>query len=509
MNAVEQQNNRRIAKNTFYLYIRMFVTMAVGLYTSRVVLKVLGASDFGLYNVVGGILTMFTMLSSALTIGVQRFLSFAIGQGDIIKLKRTFSIAFGLHVCLAFIIALLAETIGLWFLENQMNIPAGRENAAFWIYQFTILGFMVNLIQVPFQSCLISHEEMNMYAYMSIYDVSMKLFIILLIQILVYDKLILYGGLILGVNVTSILIYNFYCRHRFSECTFRIRWDKHLTKEIAIYSGWNAVGGSLSFFTNQGINILYNIFCGTVVNAARGISVNVNQYIVQFITNFQTAVNPQIIKLYAAKEYDNLYKLVVNNGRVAEYLYLFLAIPTFIEIDYILNIWLGKYPEYTAIFVQLILIQSAENVADYPIGMLIHAAGKMKYPAITGFLLALIFPVSYILLKLGFSPVSVSLASAIMWNIQNIGDLYWAHHYTGIPFKYVLKEIYLNVCIGATLMFIVPFIISRFMVNGTLRFFVVGICSVLWSSLIIYFWGLTPGMRNLVLEKLNIRKTNE
>lgn len=500
-----QQINKRIAKNSLFLYIRMFVIMAIGLYSSRIVLKVLGASDYGLYNVVGGVLTLFTMFSSALTIGTQRFLSYAIGDNDSAKLKRTFSITLGLHVKLAVIIFMLAETVGLWFLYKYINIPEGRLNAAVWIYQFSIIAFLVNLVQIPFQSCLIAHERMNMYAYMSIYDAVMKLLIVFLIQWISFDKLISYGFFILAVNITSVLIYNSYCRKRFEECTFSIAHDQQLTKDIINYTAWNLFGGSLSFFTGQGINILLNIFCGTVVNAARGLSLSVNNIITHFVNNFQVAVNPQIIKQFAAKEWESLYKLVINNARIAEYLFLLIATPVFLETDFLLKIWLGDYPEYTAIFVQIILLQTAESPLDYPLGMLIHASGKMKWPSIiTAVPLLSIFVVSFFLLKNGFSPVSVYIASAVMYLWKNLTNLYFAHRYSGISIKRVLIEVYLNVFLGALIMFMVPYFITLHMEAGWIRFLIVGAVSLFTSIIVIYFWGMTPGMRSMVINKFKI-----
>lgn len=498
-----QQINKRIAKNSIFMYVRMFVTMAIGLYASRVVLHVLGASDYGLYNVVGGVLTLFTMFSAALTVGTQRFLSYAIGDSDVDKLKRTFSIALGLHVLLAVIIFVLAETVGIWFLYKYMNIPDGRMIAAFWVYQFSIVGFIVNLVQIPFQSCLIAHEQMNMYAYMSIYDAAMKLFIVYLLQLISIDKLIAYGFLVLAVNVTSVLIYNVYCRKHFEECTFHIERDRELTKEIVNYTGWNLFGGSLTFFTGQGINILLNIFCGTVVNAARGLSMSVNNIITQFVNNFQVAVNPQIIKQYAGKEWASLYKLVIVNARIAEYLFLLIAIPIFLETDFLLNLWLGDYPEYTAIFVQILLIQTAESPMDYPLGMLIQASGRMKWPSIIIVVpLLSIFVVSYIFLKLDYSPVSVYVVSAILYLWKNVADLYFAHKYSGISISQVLKKVYLNVIVGGAIMFIVPYFVKYHMELGWTRFLVVGSVSIFTSLFVTYFWGLTPGMRSMIKEKI-------
>lgn len=497
-----KQVNKRIAKNSIFLYFRMFVTMAIGLYTSRIVLQVLGASDFGLYNVVGGVLTLFTMFSAALTVGTQRFLSYAIGNHDDAKLERTFSIAFGLHVMLAVIILVLAETVGLWFVYTYLNIPDGRFIAAIWIYQFSIIGFLANLIQVPFQSCLIAHERMNMYAYMSIYDAVMKLLVVFMLQLVTYDKLISYGLFILIINITSILIYNVYCRKHFSECKYRIVKDKQLTKEILNYTGWNLFGGSLGFFTGQGINILLNIFCGTVINAARGLSMSVNNLVSQFVNNFQMAVNPQIIKQFATQEWESLHKLVIVNARMAEYLFLLIAIPFFLETDFLLKLWLGEYPEYTAIFVQILLIQAAESPLDYPLGMLIHASGRMKWPSIFVVVpLISIFFVSYALLKAGFSPVSVYIASASIYLWKNISNLYFAHKYSGISVSRVLKDVYFNVIVGGAAIFIVPYLIVINMEAGWLRFLVVGAVCALTSAVVIYFWALTPGMRTIVISK--------
>lgn len=503
--STDQQINKRIAKNSIFLYIRMFVTMAIGLYASRIILQVLGASDYGLYNVVGGVLTLFSMFSAALTVGTQRFLSYAIGDNDIPRLKRTFSITLGLHIKLAAIILLLAETIGLWFLYTYLNIPEGRLTAAVWVYQFSVIAFLVNLVQIPFQSCLIAHERMNMYAYMSIYDAVMKLIAVFLLNWIDFDKLITYGFLILIINITSVLIYNTYCRKRFEECTFQVAHDKQLTKEILNYTGWNLFGGSLSFFTGQGINILLNIFCGTVVNAARGLSMSVNSIVTNFVNNFQIAVNPQIIKQFAAREWDSLHKLVINNARIAEYLFLVIAIPIFLETDFLLELWLGEYPEYTAIFIQILLIQEAESPLDYPLGMLIHASGNMKWPSIVVVIpLISIFFVSYILLRLGYSPVSVYIASAIIYLWKNSTDLFFAHKYSGISIIRVLKEVYLNVIIGSIVMFVVPYYVKLQMNPGWTRFLLVGAVSVLTSLAVIYFWGMTSGMRVVVKDKFRI-----
>ncbi len=497
-------NNKRIAKNTVALYIRMFVTMAVSLYTSRVLLQVLGVSDYGLYGVVGGIVSSFSMLSSALTVGTQRFLNYAMGEGDIEKVKRVFSTALGLHVFLALILLVLAETVGLWFVHNYLNVPEGRFTAAMWIYQFSVFAFLLQLVQVPFQSCIISNERMNVYAYMSIYEAVMKLLAVFLIGVMPADKLILYGGLIFLVHASSVLIYNCYCRHHFAECSLHIRTDWQLTKQMLSYTGWNIFGGSLDFVTGQGLNILLNIFYGTVVNAANGLATSVRSIVTRFVSNFQTAVNPQIVKQYAAKEFQSLYRLVVNNSRLAQYLYLFIAVPAFIEIEFVLQVWLGEVPQHTANFVRIILIQSALGPVNRPITMLIHASGKMKWPSIvTTVPLYSIFFISYFLLKSGAPPESVYVVSAILSVWRNVSELAFAHKYTGIPVGVVLKESYLNVLAGTCLMFIVPYLVSLQFPLGWKRFLLVGTISVVWSSIVVYTIGLTKGMRSALVKKIN------
>lgn len=486
----------------------MLLTMVVSLYTSRIVLAVLGVSDYGLYNVVGGMVSMFSMFSGSLAGGTQRFLTYAMGEGDRMKLKKTFSISFGLHVGVSLFLFILAETIGLWFVCTQMNIPDGRMTAVFWVYQFSVISFIISLVQIPFMSCLIAHEKMDMYAYMSIYDVIMKLFIVFLIQWLTLDKLILYAALILAVNITSVLIYNIYCRNHFEECTFRIQWDMNLATEIVSFSCWDIFGSSIGFFSGQGINLLLNMFFGTVVNAARGISNTVNGCIVSFASNFQAAVDPQIVKLYATKEYGKLYKLVVNNARITEYLFLLIAIPAFLEVDFFLTLWLGEYPDYTVIFVRIILIQSALQVVNRPMVMIVRATGRVKWPSLTvGISLIAMFPLSYFALKLGCSPATVYWICAAIWSLDNIWEIYWTHHYADIPIKLVLKEIYANIIIGAIVIFTIPYYISTQMNEGWIRFFTVCGISVAVSFIVVYFWGMTSGMRTMVLEKLHIKRS--
>ena len=503
------ENNKRIAKNTFYLYIRMFITMVVALYTSRVVLRVLGSSDFGLYNVVGGVVTMFSMFSGTLTAGTQRYLTCAMGENDNIKLKKTFSVAFGIHIIVALILIVLAETVGLWFLNTQMNIQNDRIIAAQFVYQFSILAFTLDIVQIPFMSTIIAHENMNVYAYMSIYDVVMKLLIAFLIQYLTYDKLILYALLVFSVNISTVLIYNFYCRRKYEECGLFLLWDKVLAKNMLSFNGWNIIGSATGFVSGQGINILLNIFFGTVVNAAKGISSVVNTYVTGFVTNFQTAANPQIVKLFTTKNYNDLYRLIVNNCRVAGYLFLIIAIPASIEIKQVLTVWLGNYPPYTEIFVILIFLQSFPYSIDRPLVTLINATGKVKWYNLTsGLWIIMILPVGYLLLKLGFSPVAPCLTCALMWMVDLFWTAYFSNKYAKIPVFLILKDIFGNLFIGGSIMFIVPYIVSLLMEDCWIRFFLVCCISFITSISVLYLWGMTSGMKTLFLKKIRRKDKN-
>ena len=353
-----ESTNKRIAKNTLLLYVRILLTMVIGLYTSRVVLAELGISDYGLYSVVGGIVTMFTFINGSLNAGTQRFLTFELGRGDIVQLKKLFSTAIVIYTFLAMIILFLAETIGLWFLLNKMNFAPGRLNAAIWVYQFSIIACMVSIIQVPFMAALVAHEKFNMYAYMSIYDAVMKLAIVFLLTFAPFDKLIFYAFLILLVSTSSAVIYNWYCRKHFVECRFSWSFDKSVFKKMFSFSAWDIVGSVAVLGQIQGVNIIINLFCGTIVNAAYGIANTVNNIINTFAANIIIAASPQIVKSYAQKHLDEMFSLVINSAKMSSYLLLIIGIPVFVEIEFLLKIWLGEYPSYAPLFLRIILVQS-------------------------------------------------------------------------------------------------------------------------------------------------------
>lgn len=496
-------NNKRIAKNTLLLYFRMLLTLLVGLYTARIVLQTLGVSDFGLYNVVGGIITMFTFLSGTLATGTQRFLTFGLGENDQTKVNKIFSTASYLHLLFAVIVFVVAEIAGLWLLYHHMQIPEGRMTAAFWVFQFSVLTAMVGIIQVPYMSSLIAHEKMDIYAYVSIYDAISKLLIVYMIQIVDSDKLILYAFLFMLAHISTAVIYMLYGRSKYAECRMFGGFDKGVFHEIASFSSWNIFGCGAVALQGQGVNILLNMFFGTVVNAARGIAFQVNNIVLQFVNNFQTAVNPQIVKLYASGNKDEMIRLVINNSKFAAYLLLLIAVPLFIEIEFVLKLWLGEYPDYTPVFLRIIIIQSLVQTINRPVVMAIHAVGRMKAVNLTsGTALLLILPVTYILLKLGASPVTVFWVNVIPWLIELFFELYWLNKYINFPFMGFYRKVYAVVFPLAALMFLVPYLVKiSLSFSGWGEFLTVCTVSVVSSCLIIGYLGISKDLRKKIIAK--------
>ena len=497
MNIDVQSNNKRIAKNTIYLYFRMFLTLLVGLYTSRVVLQTLGISDYGLYNVVGGFVSMLSFINATMATGTQRFLSFAIGQRDFEKLKSIFANAFVLHLLIAILIFILAETIGLWFLYTQMNVPDGRFDAALWTYQFSVLTLMVSVLQVPFMSSLVAHEKMNIYAYISVFDVIMKLLVVFMIRICDADKLILYAALMFSIQFLSAMLYNIYCHKQYTECRFSFRYNKEVLREMAGFSGWTIIGMLANTTNGQGINVLFNIFCGTIVNAARGIAFQVNNILMGFVKNFQIAANPQIIKLYAEGNFTEMTNLTLQSSKISAFLLLLIMLPFFVDIDFVLYFWLGKYPDLTTEFVRIVLLQSLIQSMTNPVVIVTHAAGKLKMPNLLGGLAILLsLPFSYWLLNKGYSPSVILTVNIIPYVIEGFFDSYFAQKYAGFSQKRFFKEVYLRVISVACLSMVVPFILTLIWKEQNLcRFLLLSAICVAFTTFFILFLGIDRKQR--------------
>ena len=378
----EKTNNSTIAKNTMFLYFRMMVTMILSLYISRVVLKVLGVDDYGTYQAVGGIVGFMSFINGALSTGTSRFITFGLGEGNIEKLKNIFATTFTGHVILALLIMVVAETVGFWFLHHKMVIPPDRMYAAEWVLHLSILTAFFNLTQVPFNACIIAHEKMTVYAYVSIVDAVCRLLIVYMLLIGQMDKLILYAILHVILQVSILCFYRFYSVHHFLEARMRLHIDKTVFREILGFSGWSLFAQTSIALNSQGILILLNMFFSPAVVAARSISIQVNMAATQFMSNFQTAAVPQIVKLYASKNYDESKHLLLDTAKFSFCLMMLLSIPICFSAKQLLTLWLDVVPPYTVIFLQLIVIQSLFQVFDTTFYYALYANGRLRENAL-------------------------------------------------------------------------------------------------------------------------------
>ena len=424
MSDQSSSNNKRIAKNTLLLYFRMLFMMAVSLYTSRVVLNTLGVEDYGIYNVAGGIVAMFGFINGSMSSATQRYITFALGKGDRKQLQTVFSTTLQIHTLIAVLIVILGESIGLWFLYNKLQIPADRMDAAFWVLQCSIVSTVIMIVSVPYNADIIAHEKMSAFAYISVLEVILRLVTVYMLVVFSVDKLILYAFLLLGVQLFIRFCYSYYCNKHFKETKYRHVWDKALFKEMTEFAGWSMFGNLSSVLFTQGLNILLNVFFSPVVNAARAVAIQVQNAILQFVSNFQMALNPQITKTYAKGEIQEMHKLMFRCARFSFYLLFFLSLPVLFETDFILTVWLRTVPDNTVIFLRIMICTSLIYTIANPLIIANQATGKTKkYQTICGFILLSILPISYLLLKLGCPAYSVFIVHFSMEAIAQIARM--------------------------------------------------------------------------------------
>lgn len=498
-----QSNNKRIAKNTLMLYIRMFFTMAVSLYTSRVIINTLGVTDYGIYGVVGGVISMFTFLNSAMASATQRYINFDLGKNNLEHLKVVFRTALQIHIAIALIVLLLGETIGLWFVMTQLVIPAERMTAAIWVYQFSIMACMVNIISLPYNADIIAHERMKAFAYISIIEVVLKLLIVYVLVIAPFDKLAFYAFLFLCVGLLNRMIYNIYCKRHFEEVNFSFKLDKPLFKEMSSFAGWSLWGNIAFILFTQGINILLNIFFGPNINAARSVAVKVQGVVKGFVSNIQVAVNPQITKSYALHDYHRMHRLIFASSKFCFYLLFIMVLPLALEAQPILTAWLKIVPDHTVWFLRLsMFIMLTETLAN-PYIVANQATGKVKkYQAICGGLLLCIVPVAYISLKFGASPESVFIVHGIIAVITQYARVYLMRNLINLPLSTYFKKVVFPIILVASVSPILPFFIYINIGSGYFSVLMVCIVSVICTILSIYFWGVTNHEREIVVRKL-------
>ena len=485
-------NNKRIAKNALMLYIRMFLTMIVGLYTSRVVLATLGVEDYGIYGVVGSITAMMAFLNSAMSAATSRFLSFELGCGNSAQLTKTFSNAIIAHICIALIVFVLAETAGLWFLCNKLVIPAVRMNAAHWVYQCSILSAMLGITQAPYNASIIAHEKMDVYAYVEILNVSLKLLIVYLLVIGHFDKLKLYAILVLAVSVLIMLIYRIYCIRNFSECNFKWMWDKNLLKDLLSFSGWDLYGHMAFTFRQQGLNFLINMFCGVAINAACGLASTIQGIVLGFSSNIVTAFRPQIIKQYAACDYDRMNVLISLGTRFSAVLIIMVSLPIIFKAEPIINLWLGQVPQGAVFMTITLLFLNIVNTISYVIVVGIQASGKIARNSIVcGTLYLFCLPVMYFLLHLGFGYESTYWVLLISGLFVLTIYVYNLKH-SVIQFKlsiFLLKSL-LPIILLLALSSLLLYILSQFFNKSLLHlllFFIVSILIIGGISFVLVF----------------------
>ena len=485
------ENNKRIARNTLLLYVRMLFLMLISLYTSRVILNSLGVEDYGIYSVVGGLVSLFSVLSGSLNAAISRFITFELGAGNVEKLKKVFSSSVTIQFGISLLIILIAETIGLWFLNNKMVIPDGRLTAANWCFQFSIITFAINLISIPYNSAIIAHERMSAFAYISIFEGVGKLVIALCIAYNPFDRLVFYALLIAILSWGVRMIYAAYCKKHFEECSYRFIYDHDLLKRMFSFAGWNFFGAGSWQLMTQGVNLLMNVFFGVTVNAARGIANQVDTAVLQFVNNFSTAINPQITKSYASGDKDYMFSLMYRGAKFSYFLIMFFAIPIMCETDFILRIWLGVVPEHTVTFVRLALSVSMIHVLSNTMITAMLATGDIKkYQIIVGGLGMLVFPFAWIFFLLGLPPETAYLATIIVFIMQLFFRLKLLKSMIGLaPIDYI-KNVLLKVLPVTFLSSLVPFIIISTMEDDLKRFFIVGVSSVICSIACIWFCGL-------------------
>ena len=489
----EKAKNSRIAKNTLMLYIRMFFLMGIGLYTSRIVLQALGVEDYGIYNVVGGVVTTFTCLSGTMSAATSRFITIELGKGDIDMVKKVFRSSLTIHYILAIIVFALSETIGLWFVLEKMVIPPERMTAALWVYHLSIITFVISIISIPYNALIIAHEKMNAFAYISIFEGIIKLIAIISLNYINVDSLILYAIFIFIIQVTLRLIYTFYCNKNFKESSAKWLWDKRYSKEILVYAGWTLNGGLAVVGFTQGINILLNMFFGPTVNAARAIAVRIQSIVNQFFTNFQMAVRPQITKSYAQGNLSYMHSLIINTSRYSFYLILLIAFPIFINTEYILNIWLGVVPEYTVNFTRIMILTCMNGAMREPTLMAIHATGDVKkFQIIEGTLLLTVLPICYIGLKYyQISPEAVFLIYFIIECITQFARVFIVYPKIQLPIKRYFTEILFPIFVMLIPTFILGYLISLFIcVNDFKMLIFQSLLSVVSLLLIVFIFGL-------------------
>ena len=497
-------NTKRIVKNTFVLYVRMLFLMLVSLYTSRVILDALGVEDYGIYNVVGGFVSMFALISAALTSACSRFLNFELGKGDPERQNIVFSTAVTIQWGLAILVAVLSEAIGIWYVNNVMVLPAERLSAANWCFQFSIFNFCMNLITVPYNASIIAHEKMKTFAYVGLFQGLAQLGISFLVYFEPFDRLVFYALMLMVLQFLIRYMYQVYCRKHFRECRYKFVIDKPLMKHMFSYSLWHLIGNGAAVLKSHGVNLVLNLFFGPAVNAARGIANQVDHAVGNFVGNFMMAMNPQITKSYAKGDYSYMLNLVNKGARFSFYLLLFLSLPVIINADYILHLWLKQVPPYAVAFSQLTLIAMLINSLSKPLITAQNATGNVRnYQIVVGGVELLNLPFSYLCLYWGMPPTSVVFVS-IFVSILSLGARLFMLPQTLKEFQPLLffKNVIVTCMSVTVLASMIPFAVYHILPDNIAGFIVSVIICFLLSATVIFYIGCSQPERTFVLTKV-------
>lgn len=493
---------RRIAKNTVLLYLRSLISLFISLWTSRLVLKGLGVDDYGVYGVVGGFVSMFSIVTGSLSGAISRFTNYAMGKGDKDDMRNTFALSLCIMVILSLVVILLTETFGIWYIHNKMNIPPGRETAAFWCFQFSVLSSVSGFLVVSFTASIIAHEKMGVFAYIDVGEVILKFFIALLITFSLgnTDKLILYAALLLGVTLTKQMISRIYAMKHFEECRIRWYWNKQKFIEMFTYAGWSFLGKTSGTFAGQGVSMVINVVFGPAVNAARSLSWTVNHAVQIFVNNFTLAINPQVTQSYASGEHGYMKDLLLRGTKFTYFIMWMMVLPLLLETEFIVNLWLGEYPDHTISFIQLALITNMIGTLYSVLTMGIRATGKiMWYQLSFSFLEFAFFGVVYVLLHHGFIP-EWSYICALLFTVVKIPVmLFLCKRQLGMSIMEIITSVVFRVLIVTVISAVVPCFICMSMPAGWIRFFTVLFASIVSSGLCILYIGCTSQERKMLI----------
>lgn len=495
-----EENHKRILRNSAYMYIRMVFIMVISLYTSRVVLEILGVDDFGIYSLIGGIVSIFTVISGSLSGAVQRFLNIGLGEGNMARTKGYFSQSLTIFLVIFAIFLLLGESIGLWFVQNELNIPLGREAATFWVYQFSLAAVLFTILQIPFFGAVVARERMGFFALMGILDVCTRLAVVVLIDIFgTPDNLIFYAGIIAAIQILQTVAYFIYAGSNFEECTFRLQWKRDTVKEMLSFMGLSFWGNTVVTITNQGVNVLLNLFGGTAINAAAGIAKQVNTAVLRLVECINTPIKPQIVKSYAGGDHSQMLFLFERNAKYSLFLMCILLSPLVLENRFILDLWLKDVPDYAVCFTRLVLIESLFYVLSFGMSTIVNATGKLVRMEVYGRIITIaVLPVAYLLLKAGapiYIPLVISLVAQVIYVAYLFADV---NKKTGMGVARFFINVIKPVVILAAALFIACGLGVLFVEEGFLRFILVGTTDVFVAVATIWFFCLDQGEKSFV-----------